>query len=91
MMKKYITPLNIAFFIWGPILIAISSFYPDYTRYYLYLSIIVIIPVAVFNLIKQKKQDKLNNTTEFQSSIYRMLIMAVLLVVFFFITKQNPI
>jgi hypothetical protein len=91
MMKKYITPINIAVLLWGLMLQAISWFYPDYTRYYLYLSIIVIIPVAVFNLIKQKKQDKLNNTTEFQSSIFRMLIMAVLLVVFFFITKQNPI
>ena len=90
-MKKYITETNITLFLWGPILIAISSFYPDYTRYYLYLSIIVLIPLTVFKMIKQRREDKLNNTTEFQSSIFRMLFMAVLLVVFFFITKQNPI
>ncbi|KQX00672.1 hypothetical protein ASC72_07305 [Flavobacterium sp. Root420] len=91
MMKKYITPINIAVLLWGLLLLVISGFYPDYTRYYLYLSIIVIIPVAIFNLIKQRKQDKLNNTTEFQTSIYRMLFMAVLLIVFFFITRQNNI
>jgi hypothetical protein len=91
MNKKYITQTNITLFLWGPILIVISSFYPGYTRYFLYLSIIVIIPLTVIKMIKQRKEDKLNNTKEFQSSIYRMLIMALLLVVFFFITKQNPI
>ena len=87
-MKKYITPINIAMFLWGLILITISEVYRDYTRYFLYLSIIIIIPVIIVNMIKQRKEDKINNTKEFQASIYRMLIMAVMLVVFFFITKQ---
>ncbi|WP_256365495.1 hypothetical protein [Flavobacterium sp. MEB061] len=39
-------------------------------------------------MIKQRKEDKINNTKELQASIYRMLIMAVMLAVFFFITKQ---
>jgi len=91
MIKKYIKPVNIIFFLWGPTLIAISWFYPDYTRYYLYLSIIVIIPVAIVNLIKQRKEDKLNDTREFQASIYRMLIMAAVLVVFYFLTHQKHI
>ncbi|MDR7371535.1 hypothetical protein [Flavobacterium aquidurense] len=90
-MKEYTRPINIAIFFWGLLLLIISNFYPDYARYYLYLSIIVIIPVAIFNLIKQRKQDKINDTTVFQSSIYRMLIMAVLLAAFFFLTKQNPV
>jgi len=89
-MKEYTRPINIAIFLWGLLLLTMSELFPHYVRYYLYLSIIVIIPVAIFNLIKQRKQDKINNTTEFQSSIYRMLIMAVLLVAFFFLTKQNP-
>jgi hypothetical protein len=90
-MKKHITPTNIILFLWGPLLIIISEFYREYVTYFLYLSIIVIVPIAIFNLIKQKKQDKLDDTTEFQSSIYRMLIMAVMLLIFFFITKQNSI
>ncbi|KIQ14672.1 hypothetical protein RT99_22830 [Flavobacterium sp. MEB061] len=87
-MKKYITPINIAMFLWGLILITISEVYRDYTRYFLYLSIIIVIPLIIVNMIKQRKEDKINNTKELQASIYRMLIMAVMLAVFFFITKQ---
>ncbi len=90
MIKKYITPTTIMI-LWCLILVAISLFSPEYTRYYLYLSIIIIIPTATIGLIKQRKEDKQNNTTEFQSSIYRMLFIAVVLLVFFIITKQNYI
>ncbi|PXY47274.1 hypothetical protein DMB68_09040 [Flavobacterium hydrophilum] len=83
--------MNIALFLWGLILVTISLLYPEYTRYYLYLSIIVIIPTAIISLIKQRKEDKLNGTKEFQSSIYRMLFLVVILGVFFFITKMNYI
>ncbi len=89
MVKKYTTPLNIIFFLWGVILLAVSWFYPDYTRYYLYLSILIIIPVATAHLMKERRMDKINNTTDFKSSIFRMLILALVLVVIFFITKQN--
>lgn len=91
MIKKYITLINIAFFLWGLILVAISLLHSKYTRYYLYLSIIVIIPIMIFSLIKQRKQDKLNDTKEFRSSIYRMLFMVVVLVAFFLITNINYI
>ncbi len=91
MIKQFITPINIAFFLWGLFLVTISLLYAEYTRYYLYLSIILIIPIMTLSLVKQRKQDKLNNTKEFQSSIYRMLFMAVVMVVFYFITKQNYI
>lgn len=92
MIKKYITQTNITLFLWGPILMAISWFYPDYARYYLYLSIIVLLLVMVFKIIKQRKDDKLNDTREFQASIYKMFFMVVVaLIVFFFITKQNHI
>jgi predicted Na+-dependent transporter len=87
-MKKYITPISIAMFLWGLILITISEVYRDYTGYFLYLSIIIVIPLIIVNMIKQRKEDKINNTKEFQASIYRMLIMAVMLAVFFFMTKQ---
>lgn len=90
MIKKYITPTTIIF-LWGLILILISLLSPEYTRYYLYLSLILIIPIMTLSLIKQRKEDKLKGTKEFQSSIYRMLIVAVIMVVFYFITKQNYI
>jgi 4-hydroxybenzoate polyprenyltransferase len=90
-MKKYTTITNVIFFVWGLVLIAISQFYREYTRYFLYLSLVVIIPVMIFNLIKQKREDKLNDTKKFQSSIFRMLIMALLLVIVFLATRQNDI
>jgi hypothetical protein len=67
-MKKLITPINIAIFFWGLILIAISQLYPDYTRYYLYLSIAVIVPVTIVNLVKEKKKTSLiiQKTLNFQ-------------------------
>ncbi len=90
MIKKYFTSTSIIF-LWGLILVATSLLYSEYTRYYLYLSIIVIIPIMIYSLIKQRKEDKLNDTTEFQSSIYRMLFLAIILGVFLFITKMNYI
>lgn len=91
MIKSLITPVNIAFFFWGLILVALSQVYPEYTRYYLYASILVIIPFMVVNLVKQKKEDKRNQTTTFKSSIYRMIILGSILLIFFFITRQHPI
>ncbi|CAC9976025.1 hypothetical protein [Flavobacterium panici] len=75
----------------GVILQAVSWFYPDYTRYYLYISIIVIIPFAIVTFIKQKEKDRIEGTKEFQASIYRMLFMAVVLGVMYFVTYQNHI
>lgn len=88
-MKKHISPINIASILWVLILVFISEEYSEYYRYFLYLSIPVLIPFMIFNLIKQKREDQLNGTTMFKSSIYRMLIIAVILGVFFFITEQN--
>ncbi|MEN2399481.1 hypothetical protein GKZ90_0006815 [Flavobacterium sp. MC2016-06] len=90
-MKKYSTPINIFILLWGFILIVISELYSEYVRYYLYLSLIIMIPIMIWNLIKQKKNDKVEGTKEFQFSIYRMLFMAVVLVIMFYMTKQNHI
>ncbi|KAF2337071.1 hypothetical protein [Flavobacterium daemonense] len=89
MIKKIITPVNTIFFFWGLVLVTFSESYPQYTRYYLYASILVILPIMIFNLIKQRKEDKQNRTTNFESSILRMLILAGLLGIMYFITKQN--
>ncbi|OXB00679.1 hypothetical protein B0A81_20610 [Flavobacterium plurextorum] len=90
MKEKIAAPVSIIF-LWGLILIAITEWYYEYVRYYLYVSIAVIIPIMIWNLIKQKKKDKISGTREFQSSIYRMLIMAVVLIIIFYITKQEHI
>ncbi|PXY39399.1 hypothetical protein DMB65_18110 [Flavobacterium cheongpyeongense] len=81
--------INIILLLWGLIFVVISAFFREYVRYYLYLSIIIIIPIMILNMIRQRREDKLNGTKIFQASIYRMLIMAAVLLVFFFITKQN--
>ncbi len=91
MVKKILTPATIAIFLWGSILLLINQYYYEYVRYYLYISIIVIFPIMIWNLIKQWKKDKVEETKEFKPSIFRMLIMAVVMIVIFFITKQNHI
>ncbi|SCY43418.1 hypothetical protein SAMN02927916_2059 [Flavobacterium anhuiense] len=91
MIKKILTPATIAIFLWGSILLLINQYYYEYVRYYLYISIIVIFPIMIWNLIKQWKKDKVEETKEFKPSIFRMLIMAVVMIVIFFITKQNHI
>jgi hypothetical protein len=88
-MKKKIKSINIVFLLLGLLLIAISIFSPEYTRHFLYFSIIVMTPVIIVNMIKQRKEDKLKNTKTFEASIYRMLIMSVVLFAFFVITMQN--
>lgn len=91
MIKKILTPATIAIFLWGSILLLINQYYYEYVRYYLYISIIVIFPIMIWNLIKQWKKDKVEETKEFKPSIFRMLIMVVVMIVIFFITKQNHI
>ena len=87
-MKKKIKSINIVFLLLGLLLIAISIFSPEYTRHFLYFAIIVMTPVIIVNMIKQRKEDKLKNTKTFEASIYRMLIMSVVLFAFFVITMQ---
>ncbi|MCV9928618.1 hypothetical protein OIU83_13195 [Flavobacterium sp. LS1R49] len=89
MIKKYVTTINIVYFLWGLVLLAISDLYPEFVRYYLYLSIISIIPMMIMITIKMRREDKLNGTTTFRSAIYRMLVMALMLGIFYFITKQG--
>lgn len=43
----------------------------------------------IVNLINQKREDKVNGTKEFLASIYRMVFMALVLGVFFFVTRQK--
>lgn len=88
---KHVTTTNIIFVLWGIVLLCLTELYYEYVRYYLYVSIIVIIPFTIWNLIRQKKEDRAEGTNEFKFSIYRMMIVAVVLGFMFFITRQNHI
>ncbi|WP_294961794.1 hypothetical protein [uncultured Flavobacterium sp.] len=91
MMKKVLKPGFIAIFLWGIGLLLINQSYHEYVRYYLYLSLIVIFPFMVWNLTKEWKKDKVEETKEFRTSIFRMLIMMAFMIIVFFITRQNHI
>ncbi|MNK59052.1 hypothetical protein D3C87_781510 [compost metagenome] len=91
MIKKYLTPATIAIFLWGIGLWLINEYCHEYIRNYLYMYLLAFFPIMIWNLIKQWKKDKVEGTKEFNSSIYRMLLMAVVMIVIFFITKQNHI
>ncbi len=90
MIKKHITLVHITFFLGLLTHLAISEVYGnEYARYFMYFLITIITPRVIFNLVKERREDKLNSTTLFQASIYKMLIMSVVLVIFFLLTKQN--
>jgi hypothetical protein len=58
MIKKYITPINLISYLWTLLLVFISNQYSEYSRYYLYISIPIMIPFMISNLIKQRKDDQ---------------------------------
>ncbi|SMO49027.1 hypothetical protein SAMN06265220_1011195 [Flavobacterium nitrogenifigens] len=91
MIKRIFTPATIAVHFWGIGLLIINEYYYEYLRFYLYVSILLIIPIALWNLVQKRKKDTVEETQEFKSSIYRMLFMAIVMIVIFFITRQNHI
>jgi uncharacterized membrane protein len=91
MIKRIFSPATIAVHLWGTGLLIINEYYYEYLRTYLNDSILIIIPIAIWNLVQKRKIDKVEETQEFKSSIYRMLFMAIVMIVIFFATKQNHI
>lgn len=90
-MSRFNKLINLIFLLWGIPLLLIANLYGEYVRYYLYLSILIALPIAIWNLLQKRKNDKINDTKEFRHAIYRMLIMAVIMIIIFFVTKQNHI
>ncbi len=88
MVKKVFTPATIAVLFWGTGLIIINEYYYEYLRYYHYICIILAIPWMVFDMKNKKKKDKINSTENLKFSIYRMLFVALTLIVFYFVAKQ---
>ncbi len=89
MIKRILTPATIAIFFWGIGLLIVNEQYYEYLRYYMYLSIILIFPFVIMNMIKQRKNDKIHGTNELHHTVNRMMIFGVILVIIFAITKQN--
>lgn len=89
MIKQYITLTGIISFFLVFMLWAISLFFPAYTRYFTYIAIIILVPVIILDLIKKRKEDKVEDTESFKISIYNILISAVILGVLFFIINQK--
>jgi len=90
-MKKHFTTINIIYFFWGILLLTISGFFTDYVRSYLYLSSAIVIPYGILDVSKQRKNDKAERIKKLSDSVNRMMIMAVVLIIMFAITKQNHI
>jgi|GEM_PF-1095304 len=90
-MKKYISPLNLISLLWGILLLTISGFFRDYVRSYLYLSIATVTLYIILDVSKQRKNDKAERIKKLSESVNRMMIMAVVLIIMFAITKQNYI
>lgn len=91
MIKKILTPAFIAIFFWGIGLLIINEYYYEYFRPYQYISLLIILSITIWSLIQKRKNDKINGTQEFKDSIYRMMFMAVIMIIVFFATKQNHI
>lgn len=86
MIKQYLNfrtifPIAMAF-----LFIFISSVYPDYTIQFTYLYFPLLAAFVIYDLIKKKKEDKINGTSQFKDSILRMLIIAGILLLFYFFT-----
>jgi len=86
-MKKYIPSISITL-----VLIScqvLGLIYREYSTSFLYLGLILITPIVIFSMIKQRKEDKLNGTKIFQTSITGLLIAQVIFGVCYFILMQN--
>ncbi len=91
MIKEYLKLTNIIPIVWALMLLFITVKHNEYYETFLYLSLPILTIFTIFNLIKQRREDQLNGTTLFKASIYRMLIMAGVLLVFFLITMVPSI
>jgi len=89
MIKKYITLPSFVTLFCIIILWTISLTFPEYSRYFLYLSILVLIPFIIIDLIKKRKEDKNDGTENFKFSVYNILISVAILGILFFVISKN--
>lgn len=85
MLRQYITlPTIISLFLTLSVLL-VSFVLPEYTRYFYYGAIVIMIPFVISDLIKKRKEDKIEGTEHFKFSIYNILIAAAIMGVLFFL------
>jgi hypothetical protein len=89
LMKKYIPSISITIIC---ILSQVMNYVyrGKYSEYFSYIFLIVIILIAILSLPKQIREEKLNGTL-FKHSIYRMLVIAVIILLYYFVTKNDCI
>ncbi|WP_143394920.1 hypothetical protein [Flavobacterium sp. 2] len=62
---------------------------PEYIRYFYYGAIVIMIPFIISDLLKKKKEDKIDGTKHFKISVYNILIAIAMMVVLFFLINSN--
>ncbi|WP_264537618.1 hypothetical protein [Flavobacterium sp. N1736] len=87
-MKKYITLKNIGIF-YILILLGTSFAFPEYNRYVSYSAIVIMVPLLILKLVKQREEDKVNGTQNFKFSIYNVLMAAVFMGILFYLIHSN--
>lgn len=89
MLKQYLTlPSIISLFLIVMVLI-VSLVFPEYVRYSYYGAIVIMIPFIIFDLIRKRKEDKIDGTEYFKISVYNIFIAAAMMVVLFFLINSN--
>lgn len=87
MLKQYLTlPSFITLFLLL-IIVIVSFVSPEYIRYSYYGAIAILIPFVISDLIKKRKEDKIDGTEHFKISIYNILISTVMMLVLFFLAN----
>lgn len=90
MIKKYINTEGVIVLLGLLIHLVISQILGrEYARYFMYVLILIMIPFIIFNLVKQRKEDKTNGTENFKLSIYNILIATVFMGILFFVINSN--
>ncbi|KUJ62337.1 hypothetical protein AR687_07700 [Flavobacteriaceae bacterium CRH] len=90
MIKNYYTPFRIILILGFLFHIAVSQIWGrEYARYYMYLLILIMIPFLIFELVKQRREDKATGTQNFKLSMYSILITVVIVGILFFLINSN--
>ena len=89
MLKQYITLSGVISFSLILMSFLVSFIYPEYTRYFYYVAIIIMIPFIIVDLIKKRKEDKIEGTQHFKLSIYNILIAAAIMGVLVFLIHSD--
>lgn len=86
-MKKYLKIENVIVLLFVISHILVKREYEFYTSLFF---IVIMLPLLIIKFIKERKEDQLNGTNNFRSSLIKMLFILFILIVGFFILKIKP-